>query len=313
MWIGVETVIGEKITFEVELDDKIKLLKQKIKEEEGIELDKQILIYNTQRMIDDYTFSDYNIGIKSLINLAVKTRYGMQVFVSTLTGRTIVVEVDPNNIIGELKGKIENKIKLAKKEQSLVFGGVHLQDHLILRNDCNIKNESTITLMLRLKAGFQIIISGLTSKMTFLEVDVLDTIDTVKSKFRDAWGVPIDQQILIYVGRQFEGGYTLIECRIQEGATLYVRIKGGGTSINVITPTGEELLLSVELNDTISRFKQEIQDEIGVPINEQILIIDGKQLEDGFTLSDYNISFDPMSTLLLKKKDQNVDRACIIL
>lgn len=176
MQLFVKTLTGKTVSVEVEEGESIEDVKAKISEKEGIPPEQQRLIFGGQQLQDGKTLDDYDVGDDATLHLVLRLRGGMQLFVKTLTGKTVSVEVEEGESIEDVKAKISEKEGIPPEQQRLIFGGQQLQDGKTL-DDYDVGDDATLHLVLRLRGG---IIDKILGKGSF-QVDE----DFVKENLKD--------------------------------------------------------------------------------------------------------------------------------
>ncbi|KAJ5077460.1 polyubiquitin-b [Anaeramoeba ignava] len=248
----------------------------------------------------------------------------MQIFVKTLTGKTITIEINPTDTIEYLKERIYDKEGIPICEQRLIFAGKNLNENEKTVNDYNIEKQSTIQL--------EVSLVGLRRSSTYIKtsygqsISVSNacphcnsggTINNLKAKIEKQYSIPFENQKLFYNGNLLENNKKYIDYGMGCSAEVYldydlkdfsfpIFVKSSNNKIFKVLLSSFEKVEKVEKvpNIQFNKLKQIIESITKIPQNEQKLFFKEVELKDDKSLSDYDISKDSIIDLKNEFKDK---------
>ena len=185
--------------------------------------------------------------------------------IKTFTGKVYNLNLKTSSRTVEyIKRMIEEKTEIPVSSQRLIWNGVQLEDNKTLTS-YNIRNYSTFHLVLRLTENEQ--------------DDDDDIVDDEEDDKEDIIDDEVDDDDIIdeYVEKHYDISSIIIK---HNGTTFDLQI--GSSSV------------------AVERLKELVQDRRGVPGDQQRLVFAGKQLEDGRTLTSYNVQSDSTVYLVIR-------------
>eukprot|EP01084_Bolivina_argentea_P265752 450579_1 len=120
-----------------------------------------------------------------------------------------------------------------------------------------------------------------------------DTIKNIKNKIETQTNIRSNAQAIIYMGKELNDDQIIDQCNIKNHSILHLltttRTIGPYIQVLIRTLTGLIFRIDCKPNDSIQTLKSKIKDICLIPIQQQRLIHNRRQLYDGYTLKNYHI------------------------
>lgn len=239
----------------------------------------------------------------------------MKIFIKTLTGKSIIFEVNFDETIDNVKCMIQDYEGIPINQQRLMFNGKNLENNHTL-NYYNVINESTLTLELNLCGGSKISIKHLIIKIDDgsilnIVIEPESKIYNIKQKIFSEYNyIPIYDQQLIFQDILLDNYKYIEDYDIVDYSELYLVpnkykeqlfIKINKNNTDMVIP------FNLEYIQTIKDIKNQLQENMNIPIENMDLFYNDKHLIDEYTLIDYNIQNNSILNLEINHEYDDIN------
>ncbi|KAA0716731.1 Polyubiquitin-A Ubiquitin [Triplophysa tibetana] len=303
-------VINEKgipSTYDVDPSETVNQLQQKIFNKERVPVDQQRLVVNGRQLASGKMLQDYNITHLSTIHMTLRLRTAMDLIIKGINGNTKRLRVDCNATVGHLKLLISQHFGVDPVQQRLSANNglrINLDDDSRSLSSYGLHSESVVAFIVTIPGPMQVFVRNEKGITSTYDVDPKETVNQLQQKIFNKERVPVDQQRLISNGRQLESGRMLKDYDITNQSTIHMTLRlrenPGPAQVFVKNEKGITSTYEVDPSETVNQLQQKIFNKERVPVDQQRLINNGRQLESGMMLQDYDIKGTIHMTLRLR-------------
>ena len=313
--IFIKPPFGRLIPVKVSSADTINVLKARAHQVWDIPMNQQQFLFCGTELQDDQPISSYRVHDGDMLHLRLLPapatyvpkllsdcpNHRGQIIVKTQTGEKITLDVEASETVGEVKTKIYNLKEIPVQCQQMIFSGRQLENCLTLENVTNGSTFYLITTLQDAEPMFFVKTLTQSGKLISLEYDPNDTVAAVKTSVEEKEGIPSNQQYLMFAGKWLDDDKTLYDYSIPNGSTLYLIAEVEETLVFVKIPASKQTLtFDHDPDATIASIKVKIHERTQIPLEDQLLVFKGTELEDKHTVGYYGIM--PGSTMDLPER-----------
>ena len=210
----------------------------------------------------------------------------MQIFVRTLSGKTITLTVDGSDTVKSTKRKIAAEDGLPVYRQSLVYNGREMSDENSLQ-DYHVVQASTLHLSLSSTTEeIRLRVRQPSGEVVWVTAGKGERVEDVKAVLEAELGIRLEQQRLSFRGQPLENQVSLRERGIRDGSELGLLVV---VPITVKTLTGQAFPLEVATSESVREVKRKIKKVAKISPECQRLIYAGKPIDDNSSLDNYEV------------------------
>ena len=314
MWVSVRIQSSKIILLSVDGKETVGSVKSRIEKKEIFGSQETILYGNHKKLENQKTLEESEIVNQSRLYLRISAHSpsveSVELFAKLGKTHKFSLYVELNDTVEDLKYLIYEKENIFPDEQEIIYMG-----HITLASDCrtlksyNIEHKSTVFITIKKVLTSITITNTVTRKKFELAVSPRDSVFSVKAKIQDLEGISPDHQQLNIAGKLFmrDDRMTLAQYNVQQGDKIELRTyhRESIMFVTIIsTMISEGFTLSVNHEMSVFSLKQLISRTVGILFGSQILLWEGRVLENNTKLRDCGI-FDGSVLQLVEQPVKN--------